>query len=414
MKPQTSLIIIGGGAAGFFCAVNAARLNPALKVILLEKSNKLLSKVKVSGGGRCNATHACFEIDELSRKYPRGQNFLKKAFHWFNPENTIDWFEERGVKLKTESDGRMFPVTNSSQTIIDCLLREADKYGVEIIMNCDVKSIEINSNNFTFQTANHELPTANFLCIACGGFPKTTQFDWLKQTGHSIAEPVPSLFTFNMPKNPITQLMGVSVEKAIVKIAGTKLSEQAPLLITHWGMSGPAILRTSAYGAKLLAEKNYHFTAIINWLPDFNEQTLRDEWLSLRSRFSSQKISNKNPFGLPNRLWLYLLEQSEINTESRWAELTSKQQNKLIQNLTVQAFEVKGKTTFKEEFVTCGGINLSEIDANTMQSKLVKNLFFAGEVMDVDGITGGFNFQHAWTSGWIAAKAVAGMSLVEH
>ncbi len=409
---RQTLIVIGGGAAGFFCAVNAARLNPSLKVIIVEKSNKLLSKVKVSGGGRCNVTHACFEIDELVKKYPRGQNFLKKSFHWFNTKDTIQWFEEKGVKLKTEADGRMFPVSNSSQTIIDCLLREADKYGVEIILNCGINEIEAAPGSFTLLSSVNKDLSSDFLCIACGGFPKTVQFDWLKQTGHTIAEPVPSLFTFNIPGNPVTQLMGVSVEKALAKIAQTKLAEEAPLLITHWGMSGPAILRISAYGAKLLAEKKYMFTAIINWLPQYNEQSLREEWILLRSKLSSQKINTKNPFGLPNRLWQYLLEHSEINAERRWAELTSKQQNRLILNLTAQAFEVNGKTTFKEEFVTCGGINLSEIDANTMQSKLQPCLFFAGEVMDVDGITGGFNFQHAWTSGWIAGKSIAALCKV--
>ncbi len=404
---QKTLVVIGGGAAGFFCAVNAARMNPSLKVLLLEKSNKLLSKVKISGGGRCNTTHACFDIPELVKKYPRGQNFLKKSFHQFYTQDTIDWFEERGVQLKTEEDGRMFPVTDNSQTIIDCLLKEADKYKVAVQLQIGVTSIQKKENKFDLQLSNGDIISADFVCVATGGFPKANMFDWLTTTGHTIATPVPSLFTFNMPGNPITSLMGVNVERAIVKVVGTKLQEEGPLLITHWGMSGPVILRTSAWGARELADKNYHFTILVNWIPNYTEQMLRDEWQEIRDRSGAQKISNKNPFGLPNRLWLYLLQVSEIDPECRWSDLPAKQQNKLIKQLTAQEFLVQGKTTFKDEFVTAGGILLSEIDPQTMQSRKQPGLFFAGEVMDVDGITGGFNFQHAWTSGFIAAKAIA-------
>jgi predicted Rossmann fold flavoprotein len=403
---QAVLVIIGGGAAGFFCAVNAARMNPSLKVIIVEKSNKVLSKVKVSGGGRCNVAHARYEIQELIRNYPRGQNFLKKAFHWFSTKDTIHWFEERGVRLKAEADGRMFPVTNSSQTIIDCLIYEANKYNVEILFNSEIKAIKEVDNLFQLQTGNKQLET-NFLCIACGGYPKLSQFEWIKNLGHTIEEPVPSLFTFNIPHNNITSLMGVSVEKATVKIQSTKLSQTGAVLITHWGLSGPAVLKLSAFGARELASQQYNFTAVINWLPSFNENNLRGNFSSLRNQLASQKISNKNPFGLPQRLWLHLLDVCEINEEARWSDLSSAMQNKLIKNLTAQELHVKGKTTFKEEFVTCGGVKLSEIDANTMQSKLIPNLFFAGEIMDADGITGGFNFQHAWTSGFIAARSIA-------
>lgn len=404
---NATLVVIGGGAAGFFCAVNAARMNPLLKVTIVEKSSKVLSKVKVSGGGRCNVTHACFEIPELIKRYPRGQNFLKKSFHWFNTKDTIQWFEERGVKLKTEADGRIFPVTDNSQTIIDCLIKEANKYGVEILFNTEIKSVKQINNLFLLATGTRQLET-EFLCIASGGYPKSSQFEWIKNLGHTIEEPVPSLFTFNIPGNKITSLMGVSVEKATVKIQSTKLSATGPVLITHWGLSGPAVLKLSAWGARELAALNYHFNILINWLPSYNENTLREEWQSLRNQIASQKISSKNPFGLPQRLWLYFLDEFEINPDIRWADLSSASQNKLIKTLTAQAFQVKGKTTFKEEFVTCGGVRLSEIDANTMQSKIVPNLFFAGEIMDVDGITGGFNFQHAWTSGWIAARNIAG------
>ncbi len=403
---QKTLLVIGGGAAGFFCAINVAKSDPSLKVIIVEKSNKLLSKVKVSGGGRCNVTHAFFEIDELSKRYPRGQHFLKKAFHWFNTKDTIQWFEERGVKLKAENDGRMFPVSNTSQTIVDCLLKEANKYRIEILLNCEIKEIGKENNLFQLQTADTRLLTSNYLCIACGGFPKSDQFNWLKQLGHSIETPVPSLFTFNIPNNTITQLMGVSVANALVKIIGTKLNESGAVLITHWGLSGPAILRLSAWGAKELSNKNYHFSVHVNWLEKHSENSLREEWILFRQQYGSQKISNKNPFELPNRLWNYLLQQSFIKEDTRWSDITSKQQNQLIKNLTGQEFHVKGKTTFKEEFVTCGGIKLNEIDVNTMQSKIIDNLFFAGEIIDVDGITGGFNFQNAWTTGWIAAKTI--------
>jgi predicted Rossmann fold flavoprotein len=418
------LIVIGGGAAGFFCAVNAARLNPALEVMILEKSSKVLSKVKVSGGGRCNVTHACFSIAEMVRKYPRGTNFLKKAFHHFFTTDTIQWFKERGVALKTEEDGRMFPVTDSSQTIIDCLMKEVNRYGIELRMMSEVKSlkyeagsqlsgtgtIETEAGQFIIELSGPRHLTSDFVCIACGGYPKTAMFDWLKQLGHSIEEPVPSLFTFNMPGNPITQLMGVSVPDAQVRMVGSKLSANGPLLITHWGMSGPVVLRLSAWGARELAAGNYRFTISVNWLVEYNENSLRERLQELRFELAAQKIMNRNPFGFPQRLWEYLLQQAEISGDIRWADLPAKEQNKLIKQLCAQDFAVDGKTTFKEEFVTAGGIRLSEIEAGTMQSKLVPHLFFAGEIMDVDGITGGFNFQHAWTSGFIAANAIAQIS----
>jgi predicted Rossmann fold flavoprotein len=401
------LIVIGGGAAGFFCAVNAARLHPSLEVTVLEKTSKLLSKVKVSGGGRCNVTHSCFSIPDMIRHYPRGGNFLKKAFHQFFTTDTIQWYKDRGVQLKTEEDGRMFPVTNSSQTIIDCLLREANKYGIDIRMMSEVKSLKYEENLFTLDLADQRQLTADFVCIASGGYAKLAQFGWLQQLGHTIAEPVPSLFTFNMPGNAITQLMGVSVPDAQVKITGSNLSSKGPLLITHWGMSGPAILRLSAWGARHLAISNYQFAIIVNWLPDYNENLLREQFQQLRFELASQKIVNRNPFNLPQRLWQYLIEQSGIQEEKRWADVSAKEQNKLITNCCAQEFKVQGKTTFKEEFVTAGGVQLGEVDANTMQSKIVPHLYFAGEILDVDGITGGFNFQNAWTSGFIAAKAIA-------
>ena len=401
-----TLIVIGGGAAGFFCAVNAARMNPNLMVILLEKQQKLLSKVKVSGGGRCNVTHACFDIAELVKYYPRGQNFLKKAFHWFNTNDTIGWFAERGVVLKTESDGRMFPITDNSQTIIDCLLLEATKHHVKVVTGWEVDTIQLENEGCKLFVGNKTY-TADFLCVAAGGYNTIAKFEWLKQLNHTIESPVPSLFTFNMPHNSIKELMGVSVPKVNIKLIGSKLQTSGPILITHWGLSGPAVLKLSAWGARELANRQYKFEIMVNWLGDISENDLRSNWTQLRNENASIKMGNKNPFGLPTRLWQYFLTLCGINDDCRWAELTSSNQNKLITTLTSQLFEVNGKTTFKEEFVTCGGIKLNEIDPNTMESKKVKNLFFAGEIIDIDGVTGGFNFQNAWTTGWIAAKAIA-------
>ena len=402
---KKKLIVIGGGAAGFFCAASAATFNPDLEIIIIEKTTKLLSKVKVSGGGRCNVTHSCFSIAQMIKNYPRGENFLKKAFHQFFTTDTIEWFKEKGVELKTEPDGRMFPVTNSSQTIIDCLMKEVNRAGIKILMNKEVKKLQAASDKLQVIFANDEIIIADFVCVASGGFAKSVQFNWLKELGHSIEEPVPSLFTFNIPNNPIKELMGISFE-AIVKIIGTKFYQQGPLLITHWGMSGPAVLKLSAFAARELHKANYDFTIVVNWLPAYNEQTLREKFLHSKNDLAAQKIVNRNPFFIPQRLWDYFLQQAGINENIRWADLPAKQQNILIKILCAQGFHVKGKTTFKEEFVTSGGIKLNEIDAKTMQSKIVHNLFFAGEVMDVDGITGGFNFQHAWTSAWIAGKTI--------
>ena len=409
---KQKLIVIGGGAAGFFCAVNAAAQNQELEVTLIEKSNKLLSKVRVSGGGRCNVTHACDSISEMIKKYPRGEKFLKQAFHHFFTSDTIEWFEKRNVKLKTEADGRMFPESNSSETIINCLLQEANKNKVVILMNREIVKverifIEQEKNQFQLLSKDGAILEADFVCIACGGFHKPEQYKWLSELGHSFESPIPSLFTFNVPKNPISELMGISVENVQVKINGTKFSQSGPILITHWGFSGPAVLKLSAFAAKELFSKNYDFSISINWLKDYHENSLLEKLKLIRHELASKKIINKNPFNLPQRLWEYHLMQCEINAEIRWADLPAKQQNQLAKQLCAQQFQVKGKTTFKEEFVTAGGIKLNEIDANTMQSKIVPNFFFAGEIMDVDGITGGFNFQHAWTSGWIAARSIA-------
>ena len=404
---RKKLVVIGGGAAGFFCAINAARLQPGLEVIIIEKTGKLLSKVKVSGGGRCNVTHSCFSMGEMVKKYPRGEKYLKKAFHHFFTTDTINWFLERGIETKTEKDGRMFPASNTSQTIIDCFLNEASRYDVAIEMNTEVVDVKFINNKWHLATALDRIIETDFVCIASGGFMKVANAQWLSTLGHTIAPPVPSLFTFNMPTNAITQLMGLSVENVSVKIAGEKLETDGPLLITHWGFSGPAILKMSAYAALILAAKNYDFIVIINWLPQYNENTLREKMQLVRFDMATTKVQNKNPFLLPTRLWEYLLEVTGIREGIKWADLPAKEQNLLVKNLCLQSFKINGKTTFKEEFVTAGGVNTEEINVNTMESKLKKNLFFAGEVINVDGVTGGFNFQNAWTTAWIAAKAIA-------
>lgn len=408
------LIVIGGGAAGIFCAVNAARMSPGLRVVVLEKTGKLLSKVKVSGGGRCNVTHACFDIGEMAKRYPRGGHFVRKAFHrWFTTD-TIEWFRQRGVELKTEEDGRMFPVTDSSQTIIDCLMREVNAYGVEIRMQAEVKGIErrpggedgAEGGEFTVRLADGRALSADYVCVACGGYPKSGMFDWIRGLGHSVEEPAPSLFTFNLPGNGIVGLMGVSMPEVQVKIPGSKLVEKGPVLITHWGLSGPAVLRLSAWGARELATRGYSFDIQVNWI-DLSEPVTRERMQDLRQDRAGQAIGGRNPFGLPQRLWEYFLGLAGIGVQVRWADLPAREQNKLIALLCAGPFSVGGKTTFKEEFVTAGGVRLAEVDPGSFQSKKVQGLYFAGEILDVDGITGGFNFQHAWTSGFVAGASIA-------
>ena len=347
----------------------------------------------------------------MSDCYPRGKHFVKKMFHQFFTMGTIEWFEERGVRLKTEADGRMFPTTDSSRSIIDCLLREAGRYEVNVMLNAELIKLEKTGKIFHVTLKDGRVLTAAAVCVATGGYPKAEMFQWLKEMGHSIEEPSPSLFTFNLPKHPITQLMGLSVEKARVRIIGTKLEEEGPLLITHWGLSGPVILRASAWGARELKECNWEFSILVNWV-DQKEQVIKEQLELFRINQSSRKIKTRSEFGLPQRLWEFLLTGSGIKEDTRWADLSAISRNKLINFLCNHPFDVKGKTTFKDEFVTAGGIKLNEVDPQTMMSKKVKGLFFAGEVLDVDGITGGYNFQHAWSSGYVAAKHIP-MSIEE-
>lgn len=403
---QKHIVIIGGGAAGFFCAVNLALLRKDLKIIILEKTNKLLSKVKVSGGGRCNVTHDAHSIPQLAKHYPRGEHFLKKAFYHFSVKDMVEWLAARGVALKTEADGRMFPQSNTSQTIIDCFLREADRLNITVKMSADVQRIICN-NGFEISLKNNETIRADAVCIASGGYNKPREGDWLHSLGIAAIQPVPSLFTFNLPDNTLTSLQGISLPDVKIKIPGTKIQEQGALLITHWGLSGPVVLRTSAWGARILAEKNWQFGIQVNWLPSYNEETLRAYFYELRKEKARLNIYHKNPFELPARLWHYFLQLHAISEQTNWNALPAKEQNKLIKTLCAQELGVKGKTTFKEEFVTAGGIDLADIDPGTMQHRHIKGLHFAGEVLDIDGITGGFNFQNAWTTAFIAAKSIA-------
>jgi predicted Rossmann fold flavoprotein len=401
------LVVIGGGAAGFFCAVNAARMSPGLRVTIVEKSGKVLQKVKVSGGGRCNLTHDCDSISTMSKCYPRGERFVKKLFHHFFTHDTIEWFTNRGVPVKTEHDGRMFPQSDSSQSVIDCLMGEANKFHVDLVLHFVVEKLEHGDKGWKIMASDKRHLDADFLCIACGGFPKQEMFNWITTTtGHSISSPIPSLFTFNTPGHPITKLMGVAT-LAHIRIAGLKWESNGPLLITHWGLSGPAVLRLSAFAARDLHERQYVYRAIINWLPEFNEASLREKILVHRQAKGSQKVVNTEWVALPERLWLFLLAECQVGADMRWADLPAQKQNLLIKLLCGYELEAKGKTTFKDEFVTAGGIDTSEVDASTMASRKVPGLFFAGEILNVDGVTGGYNFQHAWSSGFAAAKAIA-------
>ena len=405
--------VLGGGAAGFFGAIACAEANPALTIVLLEKTPKLLSKVRVSGGGRCNVTHHCYEPVELARHYPRGGKQLQQPFRQFGAQDTVRWFEARGVKLKTEPDGRMFPVTDSSETIAQALEDAARRAGIRVLTGVAAEHIEpLAASGFRLTLSGPQAPAKALqttkLLVATGGNPKSSAYDWLRRLGHGLLEPVPSLFTFNVPTSPLKELMGVSVPQARVVLAGEKLEYEGPLLITHWGISGPAVLKLSAWGARRLHELQYTGTALISWLPAQQEEPLR-QWLHQFRADHGKKTVLANPlFGLPQRLWRSLVEQAGIGPETRWSELAGKLQNRLIELLLRMPLHVRGKTIFKEEFVTCGGIPLAEVDLKTMESRQVPGLHFAGEVLDIDGITGGFNFQAAWTTGYLAGRAMAG------
>lgn len=399
------IAIIGGGAAGFFSALSVKQHFPMHEVIILEKTTKVLAKVKVSGGGRCNVTNNQLDSLVLSKHYPRGENYLKKAFDVFNVQDTFNWFEERGVALKVYPDGCVFPLANDSQVIIDCFTKEADRLRIKIEYQAAVQEILIEKDQFILKTRDQSY-SFDKVIITTGGQPKRNGLEWLEKLGHTLIDPVPSLFTFNMPGNPIAALMGNVVEKAVVRVEGTKLIGRGPLLVTHWGMSGPAILQLSAWGARVLHDKEYQFAVLVNWLDEQKEQEVQALISKTIANQGGKMLGNLNPFPLTNRLWHFLVNKCALSLELRWQDLGNKSINKLINTLINDRYEVSGKTTFKEEFVTAGGIALKDIDIRTMESKIVPGLHFAGELLDIDGITGGYNFQAAWTTGFIAGKGV--------
>lgn len=396
------VIVVGGGAAGFFAAIHARINHPGADVLLLEKSNKLLSKVRISGGGRCNVTHNQLNIRKLATNYPRGGRFLRKVFERFGVKDTVDWYEQRGVPLKAEADGRMFPASDDSASIAACLMREAGQLRVGIKMGCGVERIDqAAQGGFTVHFGNQALQ-ADRVIVTTGGHPKPEGYAWLGVLGHAIIQPVASLFTFNMPGEPVRGLMGVVANPVRARIAGTRLESTGPLLITHWGMSGPAILKLSAWGAREVQAMGYRFTLQLNWLGGLPEDRVH---ASLVDEALGRKLArNADPFGLPHRLWDFLLAKGGVEADRPWGQVGKKERNRLVDLLTNDRYPVSGKTTFKEEFVTAGGVSLEEVDPRTMQSRKVPGLYFAGEVLDIDGVTGGFNFQAAWSTGFIAGQ----------
>lgn len=414
------IVIVGGGAAGFFAACSAAKTNQNASVILLEASRQLLAKVRISGGGRCNVTHALFDTKSFIQNYPRGSKALLGAFSRFQAQDTVKWFAHAGVQLKTEADGRMFPVTDNSETIVDCLIKTALAYNVEIrtgspVVSVNYRELEENSQDeedksrFEILLKSGEMLRCDKLLLTTGSNP--VGYRIVKKFGHQIEPSVPSLFTFNILDKELRELAGVSVNPVQIRLSvpgKPQLEQTGPLLITHWGLSGPAVLKLSAWGARTFHESRYKGTVTINWLPDSNQDQLRKELIVVRQEFGKRAIALHRGIKLPHRLWQYLISRAGIDKDTRWAELTKQAFNKLVQELNQGQYSISGKGVFKDEFVTCGGIKLKEVNFKTMESRLVKGLYFAGEILDIDGVTGGFNFQSAWTTAYLAGLAMAG------
>ena len=410
------ITVIGGGAAGFFSAITCAKTYPQARVTLLEAGRQLLAKVRISGGGRCNVTHACFDPGVLVQNYPRGGKALRGAFSRFQPRDTVEWFADRGVQLKTEEDGRMFPITDDSATIVNCLIRAAEDAGVRIRTGDAVVSVKKLMGNgaedgrgdiasmFEVELKSGESFKCDRLLLATGSNP--SGFKWAKELGNTVELPVPSLFTFNIADSRIKDLAGVSVPNAKVKLPGAKLEQSGPLLITHWGLSGPGVLKLSAWGARFLHDRHYKTNVLINWLPQYNAEVLRQQLVGVKSQLSHRLIVSSCPFPMPRRLWERLTSSIGIDDQKRWADLSNKAIDKLLLELVQGEYQIAGKGAFKEEFVTCGGVNLKEVDFKTMESRRCPGLFFAGEILDIDGVTGGFNFQSAWTTAWLAGIAI--------
>lgn len=400
-------MIVGGGAAGFFAAISCKTVNPQREVILLEAGKTLLSKVLISGGGRCNVTHACFDPATLVQSYPRGSKALRGAFTRFQPRDTIAWFESHGVSLKTESDGRMFPVTDDARTIADCLIQAALNLGVEIHRRSPVLGVNTSDRQFRLQVkSGQELleMSGDRLLLATGSHPSGYQL--AQRLGHTLVPPVPSLFTFKINDAALRELSGISVTEARVELPDLKLSQTGPVLVTHWGFSGPAILKLSAWGARALKKTEYQTPLRINWLPQSKPDDLRQLLIKVKSQLGAKTLWANCPVPIPRRLWQYLLEKCGVGDRLQWAQFSKTQLNQLVQALTQDTYQISGKGVFKEEFVTCGGIPLKEVNFKTLESRCCPGLHFAGEILDIDGITGGFNFQNAWTTGWLAGKGV--------
>lgn len=398
------IAIIGAGAAGFFAAICAAENHPDAGVSIYEKSKKYLAKVRISGGGRCNVTNVETSIAELAKAYPRGGKKMKKLLSRFSTSDTIQWFTSRGVELYAQDDGRMFPVSDSSETIINLFLQLVDKFQISLRLNSSVEKIQTNLSRHALHLKDGQIIKADRVIVATGGSPKLSGLQWLSALGHEIEPPVPSLFTFNMPKHPITKLMGLSVPKALVRIQSTKYSSRGPLLLTHWGMSGPAVLKLSALAARDLHSCDYHFTILVSWLGSADHDEIMKLLESVKAEAGQKYLSNSKPSDIPDRLWMHQLSTLNLPPDKPWSDLGKKDMNRICSCLCQDVYEVKGKTTFKEEFVTCGGVSLRSVDMNTMESKHVAGIYFAGEVLDIDGVTGGYNFQSAWTTAYIASQ----------
>lgn len=403
-KKGLQIIIIGGGAAGYFTAINAKENNPDLDITILEKGNDVLQKVKISGGGRCNVTHACFEPKELVKFYPRGEKELLGPFHQFMTGDTFEWFENKGVSLKIEDDNRVFPEANTSQAIIDCFQNAVDNLGIKVLTNCGVNSVSQQENKWVINTKEQNFE-ADKVVIAAGSSKRI--WELCETLDHAVVEPVPSLFTFNINDKRLVDLLGISVPNATISIVNTKLEASGPLLITHWGMSGPAVLKLSAFGARVLADKNYQYNVEVNWLSRPTEKVL-NVLLNLKKKEPRKTVILKSPFAeVSKRLWERFVLAAGIRIDQNWADLNNNQLENLANQLTKGIFNANGRTTFKDEFVTAGGVDLKEIDFKRFESRKHKNLFFVGEVLNIDAVTGGFNFQNAWTGGFICAKALA-------
>ncbi|MEM9155383.1 MAG: NAD(P)/FAD-dependent oxidoreductase [Cyanobacteria bacterium P01_F01_bin.33] len=407
-------IVIGGGAAGFFGAIACARANPRSRVVVLEATRNVLTKVLISGGGRCNVTHACFEAAQLIQSYPRGSKALRGPFSRFQPRDTVAWFAERGVQLKTEADGRMFPTTDDSATVADCLVRTARKVGVHLRTRAAVATVTRADARFHLQLKSGETETCDRLLLATGS--NRTGYAIARSLGHVMQSPVPSLFTFTIRDRALTALAGTSAAAVEVTLQAdrTQLKQTGPLLVTHWGVSGPAVLKLSAWGARILHDCRYQADLRVNWLPHWNGEQVRQEVLGMVAAHPKKSVGSgwlshdrRAVANLPRRLWKYLVVKAGLDPASRWNEVSKKQIHRLVTTLTCSQWEIAGKGAFKEEFVTCGGVDLSEVQMKTLASRICPGLYFAGEILDIDGVTGGFNFQNAWTTGWLAGRAMA-------